>query len=86
MTEFEVDFSNADSAPRVHTTRLEGEERRSFKELEKCLSESEATTEAKRCLSCGVPYGKHRTCWSCLPCEVECPEDALWIDIPYLMR
>ena len=31
-------------------------------------------------------HGKFRTCWSCLPCEVECPEEALYVKIPYIMR
>jgi len=22
----------------------------------------------------------------CLPCEVECPEEALWVEVPYLLR
>ena len=45
-----------------------------------------ARAEAGRCYSCGAPFGKFRTCWFCLPCEVECPQEALWVDIPYLLR
>jgi formate dehydrogenase major subunit len=41
--------------------------------------------EAERCLDCGVPFGI-RTCWFCLPCEIECPEEALYVEIPYLLR
>ncbi len=54
--------------------------------LEKTLTEAQAKAESERCLSCGGPCGKHRTCWFCLPCEVSCPEKALWVDIPYLLR
>lgn len=50
------------------------------------LTEAQAQAEARRCLSCGGPAGLHRTCWFCLPCEVECPEQALWVNIPYLLR
>ena len=41
--------------------------------------------EAGRCLDCGRPVGL-RTCWFCLPCEIECPEEALYVEIPYLLR
>jgi formate dehydrogenase major subunit len=37
-------------------------------------------------LSCGQPFGKYRTCWFCLPCEVDCPHEALWVEVPYLLR
>jgi hypothetical protein len=33
-------------------------------------------------LDCGMPFGI-RTCWFCLPCEIECPEEALYVEIPY---
>jgi hypothetical protein len=23
-----------------------------------------------------------RTCWFCLPCEIECPEEALYVEVP----
>jgi NADPH-dependent glutamate synthase beta subunit-like oxidoreductase len=50
------------------------------------FTEESARREAERCYSCGEPFGKYRTCWFCLPCEVECPHDALWVEIPYLLR
>jgi formate dehydrogenase major subunit len=50
------------------------------------LTTAEAKAEAARCHSCGGPCGKHRTCWFCLPCEVDCPEKALYVNIPYLLR
>ena len=34
----------------------------------------------------GGPTGHYRNCWFCLPCEVECPEQALYVNIPYLLR
>lgn len=45
-----------------------------------------ARLEASRCLSCGGPESSYKTCWFCLPCEVECPEQALHVEIPYLLR
>ncbi len=57
-----------------------------FEEVEPCLDVESARKEASRCHSCGQPFGKYRTCWFCLPCEVECPHDALWVEIPYLLR
>ena len=61
-------------------------ERGDFAPIEIALDAKEAVKEAGRCYSCGQPFGKYRTCWFCLPCEVECPNDALWVEIPYLLR
>ncbi|MGD9194094.1 MAG: hypothetical protein PVH58_19400, partial [Desulfobacterales bacterium] len=57
-----------------------------FSELEQGIDRKTARQEAQRCLSCGEPFGKYRTCWFCLPCEVDCPHEALWVEIPYLLR
>ena len=57
-----------------------------FSEIEQPFNDEQARAEAGRCYSCGKPFGKYRTCWFCLPCEVECPTDALWVEIPYLLR
>ncbi|MEL7566965.1 MAG: FAD-dependent oxidoreductase [Dehalobacterium sp.] len=84
--EFEVDYSEAASIPKLNPLKLQGLDRLSFKELEKEITQEQAVSEAKRCLSCGGSYGKFRTCWSCLPCEHECPANALQVKIPYLMR
>ncbi len=46
----------------------------------------EARQEASRCLGCGRPYERNKTCWYCLPCEVVCPTQALHVRIPYLIR
>lgn len=46
----------------------------------------EAHAEAARCLGCGRPYERNKTCWYCLPCEVVCPTGALRVRIPYLIR
>lgn len=50
------------------------------------LTDEEARAEASRCLGCGRPYERNKTCWYCLPCEVVCPTQALHVRIPYLIR
>jgi len=45
-----------------------------------------AVDAAERCLNCGRPGEFNQTCWYCLPCEIECPVDALEVRIPYLVR
>ena len=45
-----------------------------------------ARQQARRCLSCGRPVEANYTCWSCLPCEIECPTGALTIHLPYQIR
>ncbi len=34
----------------------------------------------------GKAYMKYDECWYCLPCEVDCPTDAVRVQIPYLLR
>lgn len=57
-----------------------------FAEVTRFLDPGEARREASRCLNCGAPEGHYKNCWFCLPCEVECPEQALRVEIPYLLR
>jgi NADPH-dependent glutamate synthase beta subunit-like oxidoreductase len=85
-TEFDIDISRGSSDARVEPPRRKFQGKGDFQELEGVLSQEEARREAGRCYSCGAPFGKYRTCWFCLPCEVECPHDALWVEIPYLLR
>lgn len=86
VTDFPIDTSNANATarqiPRQHSLCGQGD----YAVLEHPFTEAQAKAEAQRCLSCGGPCGKHRTCWFCLPCEVACPQKALWVDIPYLLR
>ena len=53
--------------------------------VERSMSGEEAQCEAGRCLNCGKPIGYRKTCWMCLPCEVECPQDALEVGIHYII-
>jgi NADPH-dependent glutamate synthase beta subunit-like oxidoreductase len=84
-TDFEPDWSRAVRRDRVAAPTLSVSLRAGFDELKEGLSGEEAVAEAGRCLACGVPFGL-RTCWFCLPCEIECPEEALHVEIPYLLR
>ncbi|MDA8219513.1 MAG: FAD-dependent oxidoreductase [Dehalococcoidales bacterium] len=81
-----VDASGAVVRPRVEAPRVAVAARRGFGEIEGTLSREQARAEAERCLSCGRPAGEHRMCWSCLACEQACPEDAIAVSVPYLMR
>jgi NAD-dependent dihydropyrimidine dehydrogenase PreA subunit len=31
-------------------------------------------------------YMKYDECWYCMPCEVDCPTNAVKVNIPYLLR
>ncbi|MEN8243263.1 MAG: FAD-dependent oxidoreductase [Thermodesulfobacteriota bacterium] len=83
---FEIDTSRGSKAERVRPSWNTCQGAGDFSEIEQCLSGEQARQEAGRCYSCGNPFGKYRTCWFCLPCEVECPHEAIWIEIPYLLR
>ena len=83
--EFEPDWSRARMRARLPVTKLPPSQRKGFDEVSRGFSEDEAKAEAERCLNCGIPFGL-RTCWFCLPCEIECPEEALYVEIPYLLR
>ena len=45
-----------------------------------------ARREAQRCLRCGYAYEHYGECWYCLPCEIECPTEALELKLPFLVR
>jgi len=83
--EFQPDWDRAIKRGRVAMPALPLAQRRGFEEVVKGFSKEQAIAEAERCLGCGVPFGL-RTCWFCLPCEIECPEEALYVEIPYLLR
>lgn len=85
-TEFAIDTSPGNREQRAENPLRPFGGPGNFDEVEMPLGLEAARREAGRCYSCGVPFGKYRTCWFCLPCEVECPQDALWVDIPYLLR
>lgn len=84
--EFNIDTTRGSDKNRASLQLRDYMGKGDFNEIEKGLAQEAACNEASRCYSCGVPYGKYRTCWFCLPCEVECPHDALRVEIPYLLR
>jgi len=83
---FEIDISGASSLDRQPVPQRPFSGKGDFGPVETGLDQDTARNEAARCYSCGQPFGKYRTCWFCLPCEVECPHQALYVDIPYLLR
>jgi hypothetical protein len=83
--QFEPDWSQALKRSRAVMPALAVAKRKGFEEVARGFSRDEAIAEAERCLNCGVPFGL-RTCWFCLPCEIECPEEALYVEVPYLLR
>jgi NADPH-dependent glutamate synthase beta subunit-like oxidoreductase len=85
-TDFEIDTRNAATHKRIQIPQHQCTGRGDFQEVEQGLDAETARKEAQRCYSCGQPFGKYRTCWFCLPCEVDCPYEALWVEIPYLLR
>jgi NADPH-dependent glutamate synthase beta subunit-like oxidoreductase len=86
ITDFPVDRSGAVVRPRAALPRPAIQSRDALIEVEKALGTKEAREEAERCLNCGRPGEVNQTCWYCLPCEIECPVDALEMRLPYLVR
>jgi NADPH-dependent glutamate synthase beta subunit-like oxidoreductase len=82
----EPDLSRAQGKGRGGYERLPVQERTLTGEIESGLTAEAALQEAERCLSCGRSAEVNQTCWFCLPCEIECPEEALKVCMPYLVR
>ena len=61
---------------------------------EKCIAQNGCTVCVDVCpldvlaidLVKGKAFMKVDECWYCLPCEKDCPTDAIRVDIPYLLR
>lgn len=61
---------------------------------EKCIAEKGCTVCVDVCPldllaideTKGKAYMKFDECWYCLPCEVDCPTQAIHVSIPYLLR
>lgn len=81
-----VDAERSNAQPRLVPPTEPLTNRNLTTEVERIFSESDAVKEASRCLSCGRAFELHNTCWSCLPCEIECPAGALEVRMPYLLR
>ena len=86
VTDFEIDTKLGNNEKRLNPPHASFQGKGDWKEVEEVMDRETARLQAGRCYSCGEPFGKHRTCWFCLPCEVECPHNALWVEVPYLLR
>jgi NADPH-dependent glutamate synthase beta subunit-like oxidoreductase len=86
VRQYEADRTRAIDRARVEANKLPTARRNTTDEIEQTYSSAEAVREAERCLSCGRAFEMNKTCWYCLPCEIECPVDALEVRMPYLVR
>jgi NADPH-dependent glutamate synthase beta subunit-like oxidoreductase len=86
VTDFEIETDRGNNEKRRRPPRKSFQGEGDWDEIEELMDRETARRQAGRCYACGEPFGKHRTCWFCLPCEVECPHDAVWVEVPYLLR
>jgi NADPH-dependent glutamate synthase beta subunit-like oxidoreductase len=86
ITDFSIDKSHGIVRRRNDPSRLPLNLRKMDAEVEGALTAEVAKAEAERCLNCGRPAEVNKTCWYCLPCEIECPVQALEVRMPYLVR
>jgi len=82
----EADLSRVQGKGRGGYQRLPIKERTLTGEVESSFTTEAALQEAERCLGCGRAAEVNQTCWFCLPCEIECPQEALKVCMPYLVR
>jgi formate dehydrogenase major subunit len=86
LSDFPISIEGAIERDRTETPVRSFSGKGDFSEVEGVFTAEQARHEAERCYGCGRPEGHYRNCWFCLPCEVVCPEQALWVEIPYLLR
>jgi NADPH-dependent glutamate synthase beta subunit-like oxidoreductase len=86
ITDFDMHTQAAYPGPQQRCAKVPPAKRIGKQEIELGLDAGQALEESKRCLSCGVPVGYNDSCWACLPCEVACPEQALRVTVPYLVK
>jgi NADPH-dependent glutamate synthase beta subunit-like oxidoreductase len=86
VRDYDISTRQCEGGPREKVDRLPVSERSVRKETDQTLTQAQARKEAERCLSCGRSFESNRTCWYCLPCEIECPVDALEVRMPYQVR
>jgi NADPH-dependent glutamate synthase beta subunit-like oxidoreductase len=85
-TAYEVPLGKTAGGARQRQARLPVDQRGLLQETDLTLTPEQALREAERCLSCGRAFEANKTCWYCLPCEIECPTQALTVRMPYLVR
>ena len=86
IKEYRSDLTRAKGGPREEPVRLDPIAGGLMRESEAGLTAKMAVKEAERCLSCGRSIEINKTCWFCLPCEIECPVQALEVRMPYQVR
>jgi NADPH-dependent glutamate synthase beta subunit-like oxidoreductase len=86
IRDYEVPTQQAIGGHRSEVKRLPVPERGLTHETDQTLTNEQARKEAERCLSCGRAFEANMTCWYCLPCEIECPTQALTVRMPYQVR
>ncbi len=86
VKEYEAHLERSNGVARGSLKKIPLSERSLDATVELCLTDSEAQTEAQRCMACGRAFEANKTCWFCLPCEIDCPEQALTVRMPYLVR
>jgi NAD-dependent dihydropyrimidine dehydrogenase PreA subunit len=63
-------------------------------DLDKCIADKGCTVCIDVCPmdilaldpATGKAHMKHDECWYCLPCQKDCPTQAIKVSIPYLVR
>ena len=63
-------------------------------DLDKCIAHKGGTVCIDVCPmdvlaidpATGKAHMKHDECWYCLPCQKDCPTQAIKVEIPYLVR
>jgi NADPH-dependent glutamate synthase beta subunit-like oxidoreductase len=86
LKNYSVDHEQAVGSSRCKLKYAPEAKQKIDQEMEMTLSAMDAKKEAERCLSCGRSFEANKTCWYCLPCEIECPVDALEVRMPYQIR
>jgi NADPH-dependent glutamate synthase beta subunit-like oxidoreductase len=86
INDFNILTANAYPATQQRCKQVPTGERIGMQEIGLALDAAHALEESRRCLNCGVPVGYNDSCWACLPCEVSCPEQALHLTVPFLIR
>jgi NADPH-dependent glutamate synthase beta subunit-like oxidoreductase len=86
ITDFCISTEKVYPAPKQISPRVPPVDRLGMQEVDLGFNAEQALEESRRCLSCGAPVGYNDCCWACLPCEVSCPEQALNLEVPYLLR
>lgn len=83
----DADLVRARRYPRAAMPRIDVKTRRStFELIDTGYDAVTARKEADRCLRCAKAIEYYNECWYCLPCEIECPTEALTLEIPFLVR